>query len=190
MRIKSPPPGTIFWWKTQMGELKNEPASPSNLVSALADASPTVRRSACAYLEAISFQLTDKALLSQASPYSKALWVAFAATSIRARLPGGISPDGLPVLRKAYSEDVFSQGDPRLAVLTAFELARLDNDTRGLDIVTKRQFPKGTLADIRPELSRIVYDSDLVRKKMIEASPKWDDFSADDVKAIAALPGK
>jgi hypothetical protein len=135
-------------------------------------------------------------LISDAQPFTKAAWAALGLMSVRVRIGDAGSSAGLAVLAKAYSENLFSQGDPRLAVLTAFELAAVRNfalpgyDSKGLDIVLKRQFPKGTLDDIRPELTRRAYDSHLVRNKMIEATPKWDDFSADDVKAIAPLPNK
>jgi hypothetical protein len=106
------------------------------------------------------------------------------------RVPTTMNPPSLAVLRRGYSENLFSQGDPQLATLAAFELAREANDTAALDIVMKRQFPKGTLGEIRPHLSWLAFKSDLVRSKMIEANPKWDDFSADDVKAIADLHKK
>lgn len=182
--VTSPPPGIGFWWKTEMGNLKTRSPDISNLVDALADPNPEVRGSARVYLEALSFQTPDdEVLLSSAAPYTKAVWAALGAMSVRVRTSDAISTAGLAVLDKGYSENLFSQGDPRLAVLAAFELAREADDTKALDIVMKRRLPKGTLDEIRPELSWLALKSDRVRTKMIEVSPKWEDFSADDLKA-------
>ena len=196
--LTSAPPGAIFWWKTQMGDLRNRQPDNPNLINALADSNPHVRRSACAYLEALSWQLHGDSLISHAEPFTKAAWAALGLMSVRVRISDATSTAGLSILGKGYSENLFSQGDPQLAVLAAFELASVANvkssapghDTRGLDIVMRRQFPKGTLDEVQPELSRRAYDSEFVRKEIIEANPKWDDFSADDVKAIADLHKK
>jgi hypothetical protein len=190
-KLHSMPPGIVSWWKTQVGNFTNQPPSNSNLIDALADPSEHVRHSARAYLQATSYiSPKNDALLSQASSSSKAAWVALGVMNVFVRVPTTMNPPSLAVLRRGYSENLFSQGDPQLATLAAFELAREANDTAALDIVMKRQFPKGTLGEIRPHLSWLAFKSDLVRSKMIEANPKWDDFSADDVKAIADLHKK
>ncbi|HTS17695.1 MAG TPA: hypothetical protein VMP11_08990 [Verrucomicrobiae bacterium] len=182
--LKSVPPGVGSWWKTQIGDLKNQPPSNANQIDALSDPRPQIRHAARYYLEALSYvpPSSDDALLSQASPYPKKAWVALGIMSVRVRVPTTLSPSGLAVLQRGYSENLFSQGNPQLATLAAFELAREAGDTNALDIVMNRHFPKGTLDEIRPDLAWLALKSDLVRTDMIEANPKWEDFSADDIK--------
>ena len=178
--IATPTSGALHLWKT--GLETPGPPTIEELKKALASRDPFVRSIGGAYLESVIWNTPVEEIVTDTNNGELGLWTTVGLLKIIVRTEEGTFTSGIARLEAELKGDLFEKGDPQLALLTAFELARLTENTEGLDRISARTFSENDLMAIRSDLHRIARASKAVRDKIRQLGPDWLIFSEQILK--------
>jgi hypothetical protein len=178
-------PGALHFWELEIGPLHGNVPADDEVIDKLADTNAQVRWAASVYLESeLWHYLTqDEWPLKIASP-ERALWATLGVSRWLARSNNAPFPGGAERLRKECTKDFLIHSDPKLAILAATELDRLEHDPKGLELLSKRQISSDDVAQIRSRLSFGIRTSASVKEAMTKNASCWPGFGTQEVEQL------
>lgn len=186
--LKDPTTGALLFWTLEIGTLTEQVPTSDQIAAALADTDPKIRWAARKYTEIMVSHFPFETLMNKPQSQEKTLWICLGATNIFVRSEKVTYTDGIKRLQ-AVSKEFLEKGDPNLAVLIALKLAELTNDTNALEIVSKRNFNKGELNQIKSEINFSARISSEVRNALRTTGTNWlsvSDISFKDIEKITS----
>jgi len=168
-KVRPVPVGALRWWDAEIGPRNGVPTE-AQVIAALADDKPEIRRAARNYVEATVWNVPLDELANRASSSSDSLWTSIGITSILVRSEQATHLASIETMKRLATGDLLTNSEPGLAVMIALDLSRLTKDSRALDVVKKRDLKDNELTGIISDACRVVALSDFVRKALDETS--------------------
>jgi hypothetical protein len=170
-----------------MGTPKGIEPKPDDILAALASDNPRTRWIARRYVAANIWTIPIDNWISSISSRDEALWTAVAALSLLVRTEGTTLTSAIERMEREATEDFLLHADQQLAILTAFELARVGKNFKPLEIISNRQLSADGLLGIKSDLYRILRGSKELREHILgilEHNQHWAGFSADELRKL------
>jgi hypothetical protein len=183
--IPAPRPGALSFWTIEIGPAANGVPSSDEIATALASANARIRWAARAYLEATIWTTPFDKIVADSIPPEKGVWMALGILNVLVRSTNHITHyPSVERLQKECSEDFYLKGDPKCAILVACELARVAQDTKGLELVAKRKLTQNDLSGVMSDLCWSARGSRLLCDKIVQLNPDWAGFSKDTMMSL------
>ena len=180
------PRGALCLWQLGIGKPRGDEPQDAEIRAALAHHDPAIRHVARNYLQAVAWSVPLDQWVTKTEDSEIALWTAIGITSMMVRIEKGATHVATidRLKREIGNEASFSGLSPELAVLTAFELARLANEPTGLDLVAKRDLSEHDFSGIRADLLRMVRSSGYLREKLATMDFGWLGFTPEVLEGL------
>jgi hypothetical protein len=159
------PAGALHLWNVEVRQSRENGApTKEQLITALADSDPEIRRAARNYLEALIWRIDVDELVALDTSTEEALWTCIGVTSILVRSEDATHRASIETMELLATDEFLAICEPGLAVLVALDLARLTKNERALEVVTERELRTSDLAPVVSDACRIAALSAYIRR--------------------------
>jgi hypothetical protein len=193
-----PRAAAVKFWEIEIGRPADGIPTADDINAALSDANPRRRWAAVAYLEAAQANYSPVKLIGRNDLPEKAVWVALGVENTLYKGIGDLNYfNNVAAHIPGITNDLMQIKDANLALIASLELAREKQDSTNLDgIISKHKYIEEEIANIRPDIYRLVNESPLVLDKLRAMKLDIPEFSPsalrdlEETNVFTLVPGE